>query len=215
MELKGKKIVFLGDSITEGVGASCTEAMYPNVLERIAELSEIKNYGISATRIARQNPPGDPTSRADLDFCMRYVEMDDDADVVIVFGGSNDYGHGNAPFGTDSDRTPDTFCGAVHFLMEGLIRKYPESTIVFLTPLHRENENAPSMGNGLPLKNYVDQIKITAEQYSIPVLDLYAMGGICPDIPEQKAALCPDGLHPNDAGYLKIAARIKGFLEQL
>ena len=31
MELKGKKINFLGDSITEGVGATDPEAMYVNI----------------------------------------------------------------------------------------------------------------------------------------------------------------------------------------
>lgn len=28
---------------------------------------------------------------------MRVDEMDDDADIVIVFGGTNGYGHGDAP----------------------------------------------------------------------------------------------------------------------
>lgn len=214
MKLKDLKINFLGDSITEGVGTSCTDEMYPNVLKREAELGEVRNYGISATRIARQNPPADPPSRADLDFCMRYTEMDDDADIVVVFGGTNDYGHGNAPFGCDSDRTPDTFCGALHYLMSGLIKKYPESTVVFMTPIHREGENTPD-SKGFILTNYVDQIKKTAAYYSIPVLDLFSIGGICPDILEQKSALCPDGLHPNDAGNHLIAQRLKGFLETL
>lgn len=214
MELKGKKIVFLGDSITEGVGTTCQEKCYHGILKDMAGLSEIKNYGISATRIARQNPPEDPPSRADLDFCLRYTDMDDDADVVVVFGGSNDYGHGNAKFGEDTDRTPDTFCGAVHYLMRGLIDKYPESEIVFMTPIHRVGENNPN-AHGRVLKDYVDQIKRAGAYYSIPVLDMYAMAGIYPDSPAQMAALCPDGLHPNDAGHLKMAKRLKGFLEAL
>gem|GEM_PF-4645314 len=37
--------------------------------------------------------------------------------------------------------------------------------------------------------------------YSLPVLDLSASFGICLDIPEQKEAFCPDGLHPNDADF--------------
>ena len=66
----------------------------------------------------------------------------------------------------------------------------------------------------LPLKAYVDKVKETAEYYSIPVLDLYATGGIYPDCPAQKEALCPDGLHPNDAGNVVIAKRLQAFLER-
>ena len=214
MELKGKKVNFLGDSITEGVGASSVETCYPSVFGKIAELAEVRNYGISATRIARQIPPEVPPSRADLDFCMRYSEMDSDADVVVVFGGTNDFGHGNAKFGVDSDRTPETFCGAVHYLMRGLIEKYPDKEIVFMTPLHREGECIIDSNDKI-LKDYVDQIKKTAAYYSIPVLDLFETGGIYPDIPAQKEALCPDGLHPNDAGHHKIAQRLKRFIESL
>ena len=43
--------------------------------------------------------------------------------------GTNDFGHGDAPLGSFSDRTPYTFYGACHLLMESLINKYPASTI--------------------------------------------------------------------------------------
>ena len=55
MELKGKKINFLGDSITEGVGASEEQFMYPNVIAAECGLAAARNYGISGTRIARQD----------------------------------------------------------------------------------------------------------------------------------------------------------------
>ena len=51
MELKGKKIYFLGDSITEGVGASDAEHCYVSVFGKLSG-AIVKNYGISATRIA-------------------------------------------------------------------------------------------------------------------------------------------------------------------
>lgn len=214
MELKQKKVWFIGDSITEGVGASCEETRFTEVLKRSANLAEIKNYGISGTRIARQQTINPDSEYMDVNsFCERYDQMDEGADIIVVFGGTNDYGHGDAPFGTFEDRTMDTYCGALHYLMRGLIEKFPTSTIVFMTPIHREEENKENESNHLPLKPYIDKMRETAEYYSIPVLDLFASGGICPDIPAQKEAFCPDGLHPNDAGNKMIAERLQAFLE--
>ncbi len=212
MELKGKKVNILGDSITEGVGASCKEARYADVLAGLARFGLVRNYGISGTRIANQRVIEDITKDYDS-FCQRYEKMDDDADIVIVFGGTNDYGHGDAPFGSMTDCTADTYCGAVHVLMQGLIRKYPLATIVFFAPMQRTGGSIPNVSNERPLKDYVDIIKEAAAKYSIPVLDLYTSGGICPDIEAHKEKLCPDGLHPNDAGHAILARKIKGFLE--
>ena len=51
MNVKGFKVNFLGDSITEGVGvvdrANCR---YDKRLEKMCELSKVNNYGISSTR---------------------------------------------------------------------------------------------------------------------------------------------------------------------
>ena len=141
MNLQGKKINFLGDSITEGYGVSCAQARYP---DRIAAKygAICRNYGISGTRIARQHTPSEDP-RHDLDFPSRVAEMDPDADIVVVFGGTNDYGHGDAPIGQPSDRTCDTFWGGLHVLYRSLIEKYPAAKIVILTPLHRLNEDNP------------------------------------------------------------------------
>lgn len=212
MELNGKKVVFLGDSITEGVGASCEGTRYVNVFGKITGTT-VLNYGIGGTRFAKQVKPTNEWWDRN-DFCGRYMNMDDNADIVVVFGSTNDYGHGDAPFGLTSDRTPDTFIGATHYLMKGLIEKYPEAEIVFMTPIHREGENNPD-SKGHILKDYSDTIKEVAEYYSIPVLDLYSVYGVCPDIKAHKEKFCPDGLHPNDAGHKKIAERLKAFLEAL
>ncbi len=213
MELKGKKINFLGDSITEGFGTSCEAAQFSRVLADMAELGEIRNYGIGGTRIANQHKVENDVDS--LSYCQRYTEMDNNADIVVVFGGTNDYGHGDAPFGEFSDRTPDTFYGSCHYLMKGLIEKYPDKQIVFLTPMHRCGGYNLKPQREQNLKDYVYAISEVAEYYSIPVLDLFGTLGICPDVEIQKEMFCPDGLHPNDAGNEKIALKLKKFLESL
>lgn len=96
MELTGKKINFLGGSITEGAGASSPETCYVADMHRLYNLAAARNYGIGGTRIAPQKEvSAEPVW--DQDFLGRYAKMDDDADFVVVFGGTNDFGHGLPP----------------------------------------------------------------------------------------------------------------------
>lgn len=216
MELKGTKINFLGDSITEGAGTSSPDRMFTMLIER--EYGAIcQNYGIGGTRIARQKTA--TVEKWDRDFISRVPEMDNDADIVVVFGGTNDFGHGDAPLGTMSDRTPYTFYGALHCLYTALTEKYPGVPVVILTPLHRSNEDSPK-GDNKPepvgtLKEYVNIIREVAEYYSFPVLDLYKESGLQPKVPVIQQKYIPDGLHPNDDGNAILAHKIARFLEML
>ena len=218
MELKNRKIAFLGDSITEGSGASSVEKRYTDLIAQKTG-AVCYNHGIGGTRIARQTAPSE-NPRHDLDFPSRVGELEEDAEVVVVFGGTNDFGHGDAPFGSFSDRTVDTFYGALHFLYRSLIEKYPYSQIVIITPLHRHNEIDPASDGNHPhkditLREYVEAIRQTAEYYSLPVLDLFKTSGIQPNVPIMRETFMPDGLHPNDAGYELLANKIIKFLESL
>ena len=140
MKLEGLKINFLGDSITEGAAVVNRDNIYWNRLKHDCGLAESRGYGIGGTRLAKQSKPSE-NERWDRDFCTRLHEMDDDADVIVIFGGTNDFGHGDAPIGTMNDRTPNTFYGACHTLFSEAIAKYPTATIVVMTPLHRLGED--------------------------------------------------------------------------
>lgn len=213
MKLENLKINFLGDSITEGAGASEPSKCYVSQVAKITG-ADCRNYGIGGSRIARQQN-FNPESRQDRDFCMRVEEMDEDADIVAVFGGTNDFGHGDAPFGEFSDRTVNTFYGALHTLFTSLLEKYTTSKIVVFTPFHRCTENNPNPGTGFVLKSYVEAIREVAEYYSLPVLDLYKESGIQPNVPIMKFTYMPDGLHPNDAGHKLLAEKIVTFFKSL
>ena len=212
MNLQGLKINFLGDSITEGHGCSCDDKKFTSLIA--SEHGAITRcYGIGGTRLARQTKPSE-NPRHDLDFPSRVAEMDPDADLIVVFGGTNDFGHGDAPFGTSEDRTADTFCGALHELYTSLLEKYPEAVIMVMTPLHRSSEYEPNMHSKV-LADYVSAIRAAAEHYSLPVLDLWAVSGIQPAVPVMKEKFMPDGLHPNDAGHVILTNKIVKFIENL
>ncbi len=218
MKLEGLTINFLGDSITSGVGPSSKDNIFHAVLAREVGLKEARNYGISGTRFAYQQggifpqyPKDDNTDK--MCFNRRFESMSDDADMVVVFGGTNDFGHGDAELGKPSDRTPETFYGACHYLFSGLVKKYIGKPVVIMTPLHRAVEALPT--KTATLRDYVNIIREVAEFYSLPVCDLYAYGGIQPQLEEQKAMYAPDGLHPNDAGNALIAQKLRKCLENL
>lgn len=216
MELTGKKINFLGDSITAGSGTSDAEHNYVSVFGRLSG-AEVRNYGLSGSRIARQKSHAHPNF--DDDFVLRAADMDGDADIVVVFGGTNDYGHGDAPLGNFESRDPYTFYGAMHTLCTDLLNKYPKAEIVFMTPLHRLEEhrdiNEIGIRNQCPLSRYVEIIKEVTAYYALPTLDLYTASGMQPDVKVIRETYMPDGLHPNDAGAVKLAKRLLGFLRAL
>ena len=210
MEIKGLKINFLGDSITWGAGSSDREKTCFVALMGSKYGAVCRNYGIGGTRIARKTTPSEIAIH-DKDYCGRYAEMDDDADMIFVFGGTNDFDHGDAPIGRPTDRTPYTFYGALHTLFTGLINKYPTSKICVITPLHRLVEEN---GNG-KLIDFVKTVRQVAEFYSLPVLDLYANLGINPQVPVMQETYMPDGLHPNDKGYEVIAEKVAAFIRAM
>ncbi len=216
MQLKDKTILFLGDSITEGFGVSDVSKRFTNLIAEKTGAVCV-NYGICGSRIAHQHA-FDPTQRRDRDFCMRAEEMQSKADCIVIFGGTNDYDHGDAPFGSFSDRTPMTFYGALHTLYTYLTENYLGVPVVVITPLHRTNEDDGCVIRPYgykPLKEYVDAIREVAEYYAFPVLDFYATSGMQPRIEASKKAFMPDGLHPNDVGHEMMANKIIRFLETL
>ncbi|MBQ8620102.1 MAG: SGNH/GDSL hydrolase family protein [Clostridia bacterium] len=219
MELKNAVINILGDSITEGVGASSEANRYTDVFARMYG-AKVNNYGVSGSRIANQRIK--TQERHEAHFCMRMEEMDPSADAVVVFGGTNDYGHGDAPLGAFTDRTPDTFYGACHYLMAGLVQRYCGKPIVIMSPLHRLNEKDPA-GDGrdrklevrAPLVRYREILMEVAAYYALPVLDLYLTSGMQPAHDLCRERLMPDGLHPSDEGHAIIAKRLGEFLRVL
>ena len=222
MKLKGKKINFIGDSITEGARVASPDNFYPNILKKSAGLAEARNYGVGGSRIARLPKEKLEGIPSDEDFNARAERMDPDFDAVVVFGGTNDFGHGNIPLGQMGDTDVYTFYGALRTLCLYLIKNYPDKQIVFMTPLHRLNEELDynkrkedGNPNARPLVDFVNAIREVCELFSIPVLDMFKDSGM----PARVWAWCekymPDGLHPNDEGQKIIAHKLQKFLENL
>ncbi len=223
MELKGNSIAFLGDSITEGCCVEDFYNRYDNIIMREYGLKAVYNYGIGGTRLAHQSVPS-ANPRFDLCFCGRAFDLNREADIIVVYGGVNDYIHGDAPIGTDDDKTPATFCGAVNFLMNLLKTEYTGKTIIFATPAHcwlwgtsdsEPSKNSIKKPDAMPLQGYVDIIENLGKKNGVPVLNLFENLGLDPNDEKTRAEYTADGLHFNDKGHYFLAKCIGDFLLSL
>jgi lysophospholipase L1-like esterase len=197
-KLANKKWNTLGDSITEAAWGGVTK--YDAIISNKYGMSLV-NYGEGGTRIAY-------TADRTRAFVERYQEMRDDADIITVFGGTNDYS-ANVPLGTITSTDNSTFYGALNILCTGLINKYVGKSIGFITPIQRRGYDVTKM------MQYVNAIKEVCAKYSIPVLDLTTAGMLSPDIDAVNTQLYSDGVHLNNAGQEVIARRIESFIESI
>lgn len=202
----------LGDSITWGyipdVGTRM-ENPWTTILKDRLGLAECRNYGISGSTLAKGDNP----------MCERYLSMDDDAQIVCVFGGTNDYGRTsitNPNLGTINDTTSDSIYGAMDVLCKGLIKKYPKAIIFFITPLKRADKTN-SNSKGYTLNDVVNAEIEVCKKYSIPVLDLFNFGGYHPDIADFNNIYGGnDKLHPNQKWIEEhLSVRIEKFIKTL
>lgn len=211
------KLVFLGDSITQGVGASCEENNYVSMVGKMMNCQTV-NYGVSGTRIGRQTFVNG-SAMWNYDFRLRAQIMEPNADCVFVFGGTNDYGHGKLVLGEVAEKTPHTFCNELRLLIEDLCEKYGKTKLCFILPIRRFDEDGvcckgeSGKEKGACLLEYVNAMRQIISEYGIDIIDLYENG-----IP--KPCVCTgddftiDGVHPNDNGYRFIAQKICDYLKE-
>ena len=215
-EYYGKIIDWLGDSIVQDDDFDDRVIEYFSLVKG----DGYESHGINGSTIAKD------TNDTRDSMAVRYSDMDDDADVIVVSGGTNDYQYSWTPFGELGDNTVETFYGALDVLCRGLITKYPTKLIFFTTPIkrnqhgsnsRRELDTTQDVANSLgkTLKDYCDAIKDVCAKYSIPVCDLYSESLLNPNMTAQASMFDSVGTHPNSTGKVIMARRVRGFMKQL
>ena len=212
--LRGKKIGFLGDSYTN----AGNNGNYP---ERIAERTQMQvyNYGVSGSRIVGigSYTSGGTTVAVDS-FITRCDDMEDNLDMVLVFGGINDSEAASSVLGTINDAPADnsTFYAGYKYLVEKLFAKYPTAKIGVVVP--------PQIPNYTNLHTtYKQAIIDVANLYAIPYIDLdsnFSYSSVNASLynlsrfSENNANSTTPSIHLNLAGKLKESYLIERFLEQ-
>lgn len=216
----GQKINWLGDSIVAGNDFDEKVTAALGLIET--------DYGIGGSTIALKADGTDGRNA----LCVRYADMSNDADIIAVSCGTNDFEYAWSPIGDIDSTENTTFYGALKTLCEGLITKYPQKLIFFTTPIKRAQAFESGNGGeytadgvmttpfsknkyGKTLMDYADIIKEVCGYYSIPVLDMYRESLLNPHLTAQQNLFDNVGTHPNATGQAIMARRVAGWLMQL
>lgn len=226
---KGKKVAFLGDSMTQKRDSNITVYW-----EYLAEILGIKPfiYGISGHQwdnIYRQ-------------ATKLKTDRGSDVDAIFIFAGTNDFNHGipMGEFFTETEKETNhngnqvfrkyrthvindsTFCGRINKVMDFLKSNYPDQQIIILTPIHRgfaqfsERNVQPgenfANAQELYIDDYVNTLKEAASIWSVPLIDLFTISGLYPinDVYNKYFENSKtDMLHPNSEGNYRLAKTIQ------
>jgi lysophospholipase L1-like esterase len=211
----GKKLLCMGDSITEGAGASnLATTSYPPLIANLTGMV-VTNVGHSGARWQRDGSANEPISIVNVASTTNFSTYD----YVTIFAGTNDWGGGALPIGTVTDTVENTMCGAINKTLQYIFTSNPSAKVAIITPMFRQRQasgdNLDSDNytiGGKWLKDYVDAIVSVAKKNHIPVLNMYDE---CLINLMNYATYLSDGLHPNDTGYVLVANKIVDFLQRI
>ena len=189
---RGKKIAFLGDSITQGLTWNGSAQVY---VDKPYPMTVAEKLECICQNVGHSSYPISSIGKAQC-FNTTYVEIDRDVDYIFVFGGTNDFQY-SVPVGTIADREDISFYGAVFSLINKIRTRNPNAKLVFFTPLHR---SAEVKSDGFKLIDYVNAIRDVCELCAIPVVDLYKNSGFSNVVTEMEQYYA-DGLHLTQDGY--------------
>lgn len=214
-----KKVLVLGDSISADYYGT-----YPkwvtNLIEEHFLPATTNNSSIHATGFVARYTAEDEGAVNDFISRMEAVESKDAYDLVVVFGGINDFIQ-SIPMGESGGDYTVGFIPAVDYFFEYLVDNFTHARIVVLSPLRTYNVYANSAGHYQT--EYADYIRQVAKNYCLPVLNLTEESGFCPfnDTFKNMWTLIPegydvtDGVHPNEEYQKKfLTPMIRNFLEQ-
>ena len=226
--LVDKKVLIMGDSISSDAYGNYTK--WVTVLRNEGFLPPtVVNNSQHATGFVARYTGEDANAQNDFIDRITAITDKDSYNLVVIFGGINDYIQ-NIPLGGESGQTDrDTyFKPAVDYFFDYLVKNFVQARIVVISPLRTyniyKNTAGGSQATGHYQTEYTDYIRTVAKNYCLPVLNLTEESGFCPFVDEfkNKWTLVPsgytsaDGVHPNKEYQEQyLAPMIKGFLQQL
>ena len=224
--LKGKKVMFFGDSITY------TERCYRKPLLENTGMIQVENFAVNGAWLTNYDGvvlDGNPTTEANNTVPNQVQKMlngsYDTPDIVIVSAGTNgtyttfadglveaQFTDGTAYIDVD---TCDLLkaSGAMRWIYEKILSVYPNAMIFFATPI----QAAPSLRTYANIVARRDIIIKIANRMSANIIDAFAYSGIYGryEVGYANGKYLSDGLHPNEEGGKLLAKCYQSELEKV
>lgn len=237
---QGKRVAYLGDSITDPNHKAANRKYWALLQEWLGITPFV--YAVSGRQwndIPRQAE-------------QLKAEHGNDFDAIIIFIGTNDFNAGvptgtwftekeediatniNEPQSTEKRRklvpvmADSTYCGRINIAMNTLKSMFPCKQIVVMTPIHRsiyiskngkwQQPDNYCNKNGEYLSAYIEASKACGNIWAVPVIDLNALCGLNPLVDAHRQYFKDGGkdlLHPNDKGHERMAHTIMQQLQYL
>lgn len=207
--LNGKKVVFYGDSIT-------AQNKFPVIVKEYYGINAV-NRGIGGSTIFYR-------SDSDMSSDTRINNIPSDADIVIVMGGTNDWGkiqiENELTYSNGFDRTK--FKGAIAYIVQHIQTQCPNAKIIWCTTIGGQNEtrvtSSPTI-QYLPQKDSFGQSGYTFRNAEIEVCNILGIDVCdtwsCGINGNNAFTMIEDTVHPTDAGAKLIANYIIGHLKSV
>ena len=192
--LYGKRIIVFGDSYVQNAGCPIQETWHYKLAAKYD--MEYHNWGRNGNCLAYEWE----TERFGRPMYERYSELPDSADYVVVIGGHND-----AVLMHRYGENTDFFRDKLDILCKGLLAKYPDAKICFITPW------------AVPRPMYTETVQAMQEvcgSYGIPVFDASTRSGINVRFRGFRRLFfqAPDDVaHLNDKGHDIVLRHIEPF----
>jgi len=211
----GKSALFIGDSITYGLG----EEKFNTDLPRLAWAGRLaKIYGMTVVNAGDSGARVSQTGNAGhiIDGLDKWTSSTP-PDMVVMHGGVNDARYnGEVPIGTVNSTDVTTFCGGLNAMFKKAKTKFPNADLFYIATFYIP-EGKGTVSN---MGQYFVLAKQICDNHGVTMIDLHGNEELneilaCRDSsgnPQWKVYF-PDNLHPNAAGYNIITPYIAKALD--
>lgn len=233
-KLKGKKWLFMGDSITQGINTPVNSSYFAKSIEYSGAIGTNKGIGgscISNGRFSLQEETSILTLSSITNTSdPHYIDFEN-YDILTIFAGTNDWGF-DIGEPTDFPTTGDssygkTVCGSLNVALKNIQMRNPNLKIIVITPMFRSRYNTGDGmnsddhslrltyseeifdDNGYYLYDMADKIEELCKLNHVPCFNMYRNLQVTKYNSDTYLA---DGVHPTLKGSEYLANRICQFV---
>lgn len=207
-----KNIVFIGDSITEGITSAVdikgNRISYVTYADSYLHFKRALNHGMGGRMFSVYGGE-------DLSISANFGDVINiDSDIIVVFAGENDYlsTPESKRFGDVNNKMSTAgYCGSVRQFMKQL-QEYLGDREIFFVTMYNNSKKAESNYSdieGQPtLNDYMEVQRKLADEFGFNIIELHDIGFM--DCTDQESAdfYLRDGLHPKDNGNIVLGEHI-------